>query len=102
LLARPDATDALRELGRRAVAASPDDWLLARNTGAMLVARQHAAEALPLLQRAAAWIDDDVDTLVALGWAHRALGQNAEAETAFARALALEPNYPNLPKGAAP
>lgn len=99
LLARPDATDALRELGRRAVAASPDDWLLARNTGAMLVARQQPAEALPLLKRAAAWSDDDVDTLVALGWAHHALGQNAEAESAFAKARALEPKYPNLPKG---
>jgi tetratricopeptide (TPR) repeat protein len=97
LLARPDATDALRELGRRAVAAAPDDWLLARNTGAMLVARQQPAEALPLLERAAAWIDDDVDTLVALGWAYRALGRQVEAGAAFARARGLEPNYPNLP-----
>jgi tetratricopeptide (TPR) repeat protein len=102
LLSRPDATAALHELGRRALDASPDDWLLARNTGAMLVARQQPAEALPLLQRAAAWIDDDVDTLVALGWAHHALGQNTEAETAFAKVRALEPNYPNLPKPGAP
>lgn len=98
LLAQPDATAALRELGRRAVAAAPDDWQLARNTGAMLVARQQAAEALPLLERAAAWIDDDVDTLVALGWAHRALGHPAEADTTFAQARALEPGYPNLPE----
>lgn len=98
LLARPDATDALRELGRHAVTASPDDWLLARNTGAMLVARQQPAEALALLQHAAAWIDDDVDTLVALGWAHHALGQSGEAEIAFTKARELEPNYPNLPK----
>lgn len=97
LLARPEATDALRELGRRAMAAAPDDWLLARNTGAMLVARQQPAEALPLLKRAAAWIDDDVDMLVALGWAHRALGDTAEARTAFARARTLEPKYPNVP-----
>lgn len=98
LLARPDATEALRQISRRALDASPDDWLLARNTGAMLVARQQPAEALPLLERAAAWIDDDVDTLIALGWAHRALGHTAEAETAFAKARVLEPNYPNLPK----
>lgn len=97
LLARLDATAALRELANRALALAPDDWLLARNTGAMLVARQQPAEALPLLQRAAAWVDDDVDTLVALGWAHRALGQTAEAETAFAKARALEPDYPSLP-----
>ena len=64
----------------------------------MLVARGQAAEALPLLQRAAAWIDDDVDTLIALGWAHRHLGQTAEAEAIFAQARALEPHYPNLPK----
>jgi tetratricopeptide (TPR) repeat protein len=97
LLARPDATDALREIGRRALAQAPDDWILARNTGAMLVSRQQPAEALPLLARAAAWIDDDPDTLVALGWAHRALGHAAEAEAAFTRVRALEPDYPNLP-----
>jgi tetratricopeptide (TPR) repeat protein len=97
LLARPDATPALLELSRRALAARPDDWVLARNAGAMLVARRQPAEALPLLQRAAAWIDDDVDTLVALGWAHRALGHDTEAEAAFAQARALEPDYPNLP-----
>ena len=98
LLAQPDATAALHELGRRAMTAAPDDWLLARNTGAMLVARQQAAEALPLLERAAAWIDDDVDTLVALGWAHRALGHAVEANSAFEKARALAPHYPNLPK----
>ena len=98
LLARSDATVALREISRRALAHSPDDWILARNTGAMLVSRQQAAEALPLLERAARWIDDDVDTLVALGWAHQAVGHTAESEAAFAKARALEPNYPNLPK----
>lgn len=97
LLARPDATEALREIGRRALAASPDDWILARNTGAMLVARGQPTEAVPLLERAHAWIDDDVDTLVALGWAQRALGHAAEAEAAFAQARRLEPDYPNLP-----
>ncbi|HWA25315.1 MAG TPA: hypothetical protein VG734_06625, partial [Lacunisphaera sp.] len=98
LLGRTDATPALREISRRALAFSPDDWRLARNTGAMLVSRQQAAEALPLLERAAAWIDDDVDTLVALGWAHKALGHAAESEAAFAKARALESNYPSLPK----
>jgi len=97
LLARPDATDALREISRRALAQRPDDWILARNTGAMLLSRQRPAEALPLLEQADRWIDDDVDTLVALGWTHRALGHAAEAEAAFARARKLEPDYPNLP-----
>ena len=80
------------------MALAPDDWVLARNAGAMLVARQAPAEALPLLQRAAAWIDDDIDTLVAEGWAQRALGQTAEADATFARARRLEPRYPGLPR----
>lgn len=98
LLAQPEALPALRESYQRALAAAPDDWILARNAGAMFVARQAPAEALPLLERAAAWIDDDVDTLVALGWAHRALGHAAEAQAVFGKARALEPRYPNLPK----
>ena len=80
LLARPDATEALRELSRRALRSfRPHDWQIARNTGAMLVSRQLPAEALPLLERAAAWIDDDVDTLIALGWAHHALGHTSRS-----------------------
>jgi len=97
LLERPDANDALRTIARRAIEFSPDDWVLARNAGAMLVARQLPAEALPLLERAATSIDDDPDTFIALGWAHHALGHTAEADAAFAKARALEPNYPNLP-----
>ena len=97
LLARPEALPALREIYQQAMTLAPDDWILARNAGAMLVARQAPAEALPLLQRAAAWIDDDIDTLVALGWAQRALGQTAAADATFARARRLEPRYPGLP-----
>jgi len=51
-----------------------------------------------LLERAAASIDDDIDTLVPLGWAQRELGHAAEANAVFARARQLEPNYPGLPK----
>jgi tetratricopeptide (TPR) repeat protein len=98
LLARPDALPALQELAHRALALAPNDWMLQRNTGAMLVSCQAPAEALPLLEQARRWIDDDVDTLVALGWAQRALGHAAEAEEAFARARSLEPRYPGLPK----
>ena len=97
LLARPDALPALREIYQQAMTLAPGDWILARNAGAMLVARQAPAEALPLLQRAAGWIDDDIDTLVPLGWAQRALGQTAEADATFARARRLEPRYPGLP-----
>ena len=98
LLARPEALPSLREIYRQATDLAPEDWILARNAGAMLVARQAPAEALPLLQRAAAWIDDDVDTLVALGWAQLAAGKTAEANATFARVRRLEPHYPGLPK----
>ena len=98
LLAQTDATVALNELARRALELAPDDWMLARNTGAMLVARDLPAAALPLLERAARWIDDDVDTLVALGRAQQALGNSRDAATTFARARLLEPRYPGLPK----
>jgi tetratricopeptide (TPR) repeat protein len=102
LLARPEALPALREVYREALALAPDDWILARNAGAMLVARGDPAGALPLLRRAAAWIDDDIDTLIALGWAHRALGHAAEADAAFARARQLAPHYPGLPENPRP
>lgn len=97
LLARDDALPALRQLYRNAIQATPDDWILQRNAGMMFIARGAPAEALPLLQHAVAWIDDDVDTLIALGATYRALGQKAEAETAFAKARSLEPRHPALP-----
>ncbi len=97
LLARADALTALRALTQQALALAPDDWMLARNAGMMFASRGAPEEALPLLQRAETWIDDDVDTLIALGTAHRALGQTAEANTAFATARTLEPRHPALP-----
>lgn len=100
LLDRPDALSALGTIYHQAMLFAPDDWILARNAGAMYVARKAPEEALPLLERAAMWIDDDVDTLVPLGWAHQALGHTKEAETVFAKARQLEPRYPGLPKTA--
>ena len=101
LLAQGDATAALKELARRALELSPNDWILARNTGAMLVARQSPAEALPLLEQAFRWIDDDIDTLVALGRAQTASGRAKEAAETFAKARLLEPRYPGLPEAPA-
>jgi tetratricopeptide (TPR) repeat protein len=98
LLARPEALPALHELYKRALAVSPDDWVLARNAGSMLVSRQAAADAIPLLERAASWIDDDPDTLIALAWAYHALQNKTRADEFFARVRALEPNYPGLPR----
>lgn len=98
LLSRSDATSALADIAKRATDSAPDDWLLARNTGAMLVARGDPASALPLLERALQWINDDVDLLIALGRAQQALGRVAEAEATFAKARVLEPHYPGLPE----
>lgn len=97
LLARPDAVTALREIYQRALDRSPNDWILARNAGSMFVARHASAEAIPLLERAASLIDDDVDTLVALGWAYQGTGQEEKARTTFSKARQLEPRYPGLP-----
>lgn len=98
LLGRREVLPALRRIYDNALLAAPDDWVLARNAGAMLVARQSPDEAVPLLQRALAWIDDDPDALLALGWAQRALGRDREAEAAFGRVRQLEPRYPGLPE----
>lgn len=96
LLDRPSTLDALRLGAARSLQLAPGDWVLQRNTGAMLVARGAAAEALPMLEAAAAWIDDDVDTLMALGLAQEATGDTAAATATFAKVRALEPNYPGL------
>jgi predicted Zn-dependent protease len=98
LLSQGDATTALESLTADAINYAPNDWLLARNTGAMLVARNEPAKALPLLERATQWIDDDVDTLIALGRAQQALGHLAEAKAVYAKARLLEPHYPGLPE----
>lgn len=98
LLSRPDALPAMRAIYTQALADAPDDWILARNEGAMLVARGLPGAALPLLQKADAWIDDDIDTLVPLGLAQRALGQTAAAEATFSQARRLQPHYPGLPE----
>jgi hypothetical protein len=94
LLARPDATDALRTAYDHALAQAPNDWVLLRNAGMMLAARERPAEALPLLERAVAWIDDDVDTLLSLDRVHRALGNSDAASRFREHARKLEPRHP--------
>ncbi len=94
LLAHPDATDALRAIYDAALDAAPDDWVLLRNAGMMLAARDHPAEARPLLERVDAWIDDDVDTLLTLDRVYRALGDTHAADAARTRARKLEPRHP--------
>ncbi len=98
LLQRPDASAALLAVYQGALRHAPDDWVLLRNEGAMLVARGHASDAIAPLERALTFIDDDADTLVALGLAYRDSGQAAKANLIFDRVRALEPTHPLLPK----
>lgn len=102
LLRRPDAASALKSLYDAALHDAPDDWILLRNAGSMLLARQCPSEALPYLQRAQSLIPDDIDTLVLLGRAHSELGNPAKAEELFAQARILEPGYPGLPAAGQP
>jgi len=102
LLRRPGSAAALRALYDAALQASPRDWILLRNAGSMLLARQLPSEALPYLQGAQALIPDDIDTLVLLGRAHSELGNRAQAEAMFGKARLMEPKYPGLPAGGLP
>jgi Tfp pilus assembly protein PilF len=97
LLSQAQATDALAALYERARASAPADWVLARNAGAMLIARGRPQAAIPLLEKARSVIPDDADTLVALGLAQKAAGQPEVAAATFALVRRLEPRHPLLP-----
>jgi tetratricopeptide (TPR) repeat protein len=97
-LARDDAIPTLRAIYGQAIAHAPDDWVLQRDTGMMLLNRGAPADAVPFLEKAAAWIDDDADTLIALGRAYRAVGRNPDADRVFAAVRRIEPFHPNLPQ----
>ena len=90
------ALPALRAVYERALSFAPDDWVLLRNTGMMLLARHQPTDALPYLEKAAAWIDDDADTLIALARVYRALGRKADATRTYDLARRLEPGHPEF------
>lgn len=96
LLERTEALASLRAAMEAAMRLDPDDWVLSRNTGMMLVARGAPADAVPLLERAYGWIDDDADTVATLALACRALGRTSDAEAWFARLRTIEPRHPAL------
>ena len=98
MIARPETRDGLEIFYTQALAQSPDDWMLQRNTGMALVGLGLPERALPLLLRATAIIPDDPDTLFALATAQRKLGQVEAAEKTFAQLRELEPRYPGLPE----
>ena len=97
LLALPESREALAAVYDEALAAGPDDWMLRRNSGMALVALGLPAKGRPLLERAAAVIPDDPDTLFGLARADEALGDAAAAARHYAAVRALEPGYPGLP-----
>lgn len=101
-LAQPGARDALIPLYEEALRQRPDDWILQRNFGMTLVAFDRAQDGLRWLEKAAATIDDDPDTLFALGSAYRPLGEDEPAEACFAALRRLEPRYPGLPPAGLP
>ena len=57
-----------------------------------------AKDAIPWLEEARMWIDDDPDLLFALGKAYDETGDNARATEVFERLRILEPRYPGLPE----
>ncbi len=97
LLARPEATAFLRAAYDSAIAHAPEDWILHRNTGMMLLARGEPADALPYLEKATAWIDDETDTLLALARAYTALNRPGDASPLLARARVLDATHPGVP-----
>lgn len=97
LLNQPGARTTLAAAYEQALATAPDDWVLRRNYGMALVAQGDPTAALPWLEQARAWIDDDPDTLFALATALRATQRDDEAATVLARLRELEPRYPGLP-----
>jgi tetratricopeptide (TPR) repeat protein len=99
LLARPGSHEAIIQLYERALALNPQDWMLARNFGMALVAFGEFEAGAQWLEKAAAVIDDDPDTLYALATAQRGAGNSDEAAATFARLRKLEPKYPGLPEG---
>jgi len=57
-----------------------------------------AKDAIPWLEDAKTWIDDDPDLLFALGKSYGETGDNARATEMFEILRALEPRYPGLPE----
>lgn len=97
ILAQPETKDGLVALYERALAARPDDWLLARNVGMAYVGLGLPERALPLLEKTVGQIDDDPDSLFALATAQQKHGQAEAAVRSFSRLRMLEPKYPGLP-----
>ena len=89
---------ALRSLYEQAINLWPEDWVLKRNYGMALLGLGSAKDAIPWLEDAKTWIDDDPDLLFALGKSYGETGDNARATEMFEILRALEPRYPGLPE----
>lgn len=89
---------ALRSLYEQAISLWPEDWVLKRNYGMALLGLGSAKDAIPWLEDARMWIDDDPDLLFALGKAYDETGDNTRANGVYEILRALEPRYPGLPE----
>jgi tetratricopeptide (TPR) repeat protein len=96
-LRQQEATPALLASCEAALKQAPNDWILLRNTGSMLLSRHEPAAALPYLEKAQHLIPDDIDTLVALARTYETLGNATDAAKFYDLARRLEPKYPGLP-----
>jgi Flp pilus assembly protein TadD len=93
LLALPESKAAMRTIYEQAITRSPEDWVLRRNFGMSLVAGGDAATAKEHLLAALQMIPDELDTLNALAYAHRQLGETADEARVLAELNRLEPRY---------
>jgi len=89
---------ALRSLYEQAISLWPEDWVLKRNYGMALLGLGSAKDAIPWLEDARMWIDDDPDLLFALGSSYSEVGDNTRANGVYEILRALEPRYPGLPE----
>ncbi|MCE9636904.1 MAG: tetratricopeptide repeat protein [Planctomycetes bacterium] len=84
-------TDAAMEHFAEAARLAPEDGAIRRDYGLRLCDLGRAAEALPHVEKAAALLDPDVETICALGRALAANGRPADAERRYREALELDP-----------
>ena len=102
LLSRPGVRDGLASLYEQALALNPGDWLLERNSGMAMVGLGLSERGRPHLEKAAAAVPDDADTVYALATACRQLGDAAAANREFALLRRLDPGHPGLAGSASP
>ena len=95
-LSNPDVRSQVIRDYQAAIDRRPADWILRRNFGMALLAFDRPDRAVPLLETALNTINDDPDTLFALGVAYASCDRIAEARKVFEKLEKMEPRYPGL------